>query len=72
MLHGRRSLRLSPIERSAMRAACGFNAQLMDYIRPFVKTGITTLEIDRLVHEYTIKHGHKPAPLGYQGFPKSC
>lgn len=72
MLHGRRSLRLSPVERSAMRAACAFNAQLMDYIRPFVQAGIATAEIDRLVHQYTVKHGHRPAPLGYQGFPKSC
>ncbi len=24
------------------------------------------------MHEYTLKHGHIPAPLGYQGFPKSC
>ena len=24
------------------------------------------------MHEYTVKHGHVPAPLNYQGFPKSC
>ena len=72
MLHGRKSLRLSPAERVAMRAACTFNAQLMDYIRPFVTAGISTQEIDRLVHAYTLQHGHVPAPLGYQGFPKSC
>jgi methionyl aminopeptidase len=72
MLHGRKSLRLNKAERNAMRAAGQFNAQLMDYVRPFVKPGISTLEIDHLVHEYTEKHGHVPAPLGYQGFPKSC
>ena len=72
MLHGRRSLRLNKSERAAMRAACQFNAQVLDYVRPFVKEGIATEEIDRLVHEYTIKHGHVPAPLNYQGFPKSC
>ena len=55
-----------------MRKACQFNAQLMDYIRPFVKPGITTGEIDRLVHDYTVEHGHDLACLGYQGFPKSC
>lgn len=72
MLHGRRSLRLNKSERAAMQAACRFNARLMDYVRPFVKEGVSTDEIDRLVHEYTVKHGHVPAPLNYQGFPKSC
>ena len=55
-----------------MRAAGQFNAELMDYIRDYVKAGVTTAEIDRLVYEYTCDHGHVPAPLGYQGFPKSC
>jgi methionyl aminopeptidase len=44
----------------------------MDFIRPHVQPGISTGEIDRLVHEYTLEHGHIPAPLNYQGFPKSC
>lgn len=72
MLHGRKSLRLTKSERHAMRAACRFNAQLMDYIRPHVQPGVTTLEIDRLIHEYTVQHGHIPATLGYQGFSRSC
>jgi methionyl aminopeptidase len=63
-------------KRQGLRAAGRFNAELMDYIRPFIKVGVTTGEIDRLVHEYTIKHNHVPAPLGYesggQRFPKSC
>ncbi len=54
-----------------MRAAGKFNAQLMDYIRPFVKPGVTTNQLDRLVHEYTLDHGHTPACLGYMNFPKS-
>jgi methionyl aminopeptidase len=55
-----------------MRAAGRFNAQLMDHVRDAIRPGITTGEIDRLVHEYTLDHGHRPATLGYQGFPKSC
>lgn len=58
-------------ERECMRKAGRFNGQLMDFIRPFVQAGITTGEIDRLVHEYTLDHGHVPACLGYRGFPKS-
>ena len=58
-------------ERNGLRAAGRFNALLMDFIRPQVVAGMTTNEIDRLVHEYTLDHGHIPACLGYQGFPKS-
>lgn len=73
MLHGRRNkIRLSNTERDAMRAAGRFNAALMDYIRPFVKAGTSTAEIDQRVHQYTIDHGHVPATLNYQGYPKSC
>ncbi len=72
MLRGKRDLFLVDFERDAMRAACEFNAQLMDFIRPYVVAGTTTEEIDRLVHEYTLDHKHRPACLGYQGFPKSC
>lgn len=72
MLHGRKSLRLNKMERAAMRTACQFNAQVMDFIRPHVREGVSTREIDQRIHEYTVQHGHVPAPLGYQGFPKSC
>jgi methionyl aminopeptidase len=58
-------------ERERLRAAGRFNAQLMDFIRPHVVAGVTTAQLDRLVHEYTLDHGHVPACLGYQGFPKS-
>ncbi|HAE39771.1 MAG TPA: type I methionyl aminopeptidase [Candidatus Riflebacteria bacterium] len=37
----------------------------------FIRPGITTNDINRLVHEYTIKNGARPAPLNYRGFPKS-
>ncbi|MEZ6114979.1 MAG: type I methionyl aminopeptidase [Pirellulaceae bacterium] len=72
MLFGQRNLMLTEVERDAMRTAGQFNAQLMDYVRPHVKAGVTTGQIDRLVHEYTADHGHEAACLGYQGFPKSC
>jgi methionyl aminopeptidase len=58
-------------EREGLRAAGRFNAQLMDFIRPKVVAGVTTNQLDHLVHEYTLDHGHIPACLGYQGFPKS-
>lgn len=55
-----------------MRRAGQFNGELLDYVRPYVKAGITTDEIDKLVHARTIECGHVPACLGYHGFPRSC
>lgn len=54
-----------------MRATCNLAVQTMDYISPFVVPGVSTLELDRLCHEFIIKHGAYPSPLNYHGFPKS-
>lgn len=64
-------LYLAEEERHALRAAGKFNAELMDFIRPHVKAGVTTEELDRLAHNYTRDHGHTPACLGYMGYPKT-
>jgi methionyl aminopeptidase len=58
-------------EIEGMRRAGRFNGQLLDYVRPFVAAGISTKKIDMLVHERTAQHGHRPASLGYHGFPAS-
>jgi len=60
------------LEIEKMRKAGAFNGELLDYIRPFVKAGVSTEYLDTLVHQYTIKHGHTPACLGYHGYPKSA
>jgi methionyl aminopeptidase len=43
----------------------------LDLVESQLRAGITTDEINTLVHDYTIKHGAIPAPLNYRGFPKS-
>lgn len=58
--------------RTKIRKAGAFNAQLMDHIRPLLVAGTVLQDIDREVHAYTNEHGHRPATLGYKGFPKSC
>lgn len=73
----RKRKQMEKAKRQGLRAAGRFNAELMDYIRPQIKAGISTAQIDELVHDYTVKHGHVPAPLGYETggglrFPKSC
>jgi len=55
-----------------MRAACKSAAETLQYVGGLVRPGITTAEIDRLVHNDTVRRGGKPAPLNYRGFPKSC
>lgn len=54
-----------------MRAAGKLAAEILEYIEPFVKPGVSTLELNDLCHEYTIKRGATCAPLNYKGFPKS-
>ncbi len=58
-------------EIEGMRKAGSFNGMLMDYIREFVEPGVSTGKLDKLIYEFTLDHGHRPAPLGYRGFPKS-
>ncbi|MEZ6133012.1 MAG: type I methionyl aminopeptidase [Planctomycetaceae bacterium] len=60
-----------PDQIEKLKAACRFNAQLMDFLRPHVQAGTTTLQLDQLAHEYTLDHGHTPACLGYHGYPKT-
>ncbi len=58
-------------DREGLRTACRFNSELMDYLRTFIKPGISTNEIDHLAYDYTVRAGHTPACLGYNGYPKT-
>ncbi|HEY8609460.1 MAG TPA: type I methionyl aminopeptidase [Noviherbaspirillum sp.] len=60
-----------------MRVAGRLAAEVLDFIAPYIKPGVTTGELDRLCHEYmTDVQGTIPAPLnycppGYTPFPKA-
>lgn len=43
----------------------------LDMVGERLAPGMTTDEINALVHEFTLRHKAVPAPLGYKGFPKS-
>ena len=43
----------------------------LELVESKLKPGMKTEEIDKIVHEFTIKNGAIPAPLDYRGFPKS-
>nr|WP_294915297.1 type I methionyl aminopeptidase [uncultured Neokomagataea sp.] len=55
-----------------LRAAGRLVAETLDMIGEHVRPGVTTEELNTLVHEFTLAHGATPAPLNYRGFPKSC
>lgn len=47
------------------------NIAVLDYVSEHIKAGISTEEINSLVNDITYKMGGVPAPLNYEGFPKS-
>ncbi len=55
-----------------MRAAGALAGELLDMIAEYVKPGVTTLELNDIIHNYTVKKGAISAPLNYRGYPKSC
>jgi len=61
----------SPKEIGAMRTVCRLAAETLLAVGDKIRAGMTTLEIDRIVHEHTVAQGARPAPLHYKGFPKS-
>lgn len=63
---------MQPVDIDKMRAACRSAAETLHLAGSLLKPGMTTNDIDRIVHNDTIRKGGKPAPLNYRGFPKSC
>ncbi|WP_031557136.1 type I methionyl aminopeptidase [Lachnospira multipara] len=54
-----------------MRESSKINIACLDYVAANIKAGMTTEDIDKMVYETTTKMGGIPAPLNYEGFPKS-
>jgi methionyl aminopeptidase len=54
-----------------MRESCRLAAQVLDMIEPYVKAGVTTLELNDICHDFIIANNATPSPLNYHGFPKS-
>lgn len=66
-----RSVIHSPAEIKLHRKACVLAADTLNMVEKHLKAGMTTDDINDLVHEYTLEHHGRPAPLNYKGFPKS-
>eukprot|EP00796_Vickermania_ingenoplastis_P004089 gene4090-2937_t len=54
-----------------MKRVCALSREVLDIACAAVRPGITTDEIDRIVHEATIERNMYPSPLNYYSFPKS-
>ena len=56
---------------AGIRESAKINVAVLDYVAAHIRAGISTAEIDRWVYEQTTAMGGIPAPLNYEGFPKS-
>ncbi len=56
---------------AGMKKAAEVNTAILDLVGEKIHAGMNTEEIDTLVYNYTIEHGGVPAPLNYDGYPKS-
>lgn len=61
----------SDYELSLMRIASKIVYDTHKYVKPFIKPGITTKELNDLAHDYIISKDAYPSCLGYEGYPAS-
>lgn len=54
-----------------MRTACQAASKTLDHVGTLIKPGMTSDDINVIVHNHTLAQGGYPAPLNYRGFPKS-
>ncbi len=66
-----RSLLKTCAQIEEIKKSAELNTAVLDHVAKHIRAGMSTAEIDKLVYDYTTEHGGIPAPLGYEGFPKS-
>jgi len=66
-----RQLIKTPDQIEGIRQAGRLNTAVLDEVATHIHEGMSTEAINQLVHEFTVSHGGIPAPLNYEGFPKS-
>ena len=66
-----RDILKSPKDIEGIKESSKINIAVLDAVGEMIKEGVTTQEIDDLVHDMTVRMGGIPAPLNYDGFPKS-
>lgn len=66
-----RKLLKTPHQIEMIRKSADLNTAVLDEVARHIHIGMSTAEIDDIVYRFTTEHGGIPAPLNYQGFPKS-
>ena len=66
-----RALLKSAADIEGIKRSAAINIGVLDYVAERIGPGVTTEEVDRWVHDYTVEHGGIPADLNYEGYPKS-
>ena len=54
-----------------IRESAKINTAVLDHVAANIREGMSTEDINTLVYDFTVAHGAIPAPLNYEGFPKS-
>ena len=67
----RRDMIKTPEQIEGIRRSGAVNTGVLDLVEQEIHAGMTTADIDKLVYDYTVSHSAIPAPLNYEGFPKS-
>ena len=66
-----RKLLKTPAQIEKIKKSAALNTAVLDEVAAHIRAGMSTAEIDKIVYDFTTAHGGIPAPLNYQGFPKS-
>lgn len=66
-----RKLIKTPEQIEKIKESAKINIAVLDYVSEHIRAGISTEEIDQWVYDETVRRGGIPAPLDYEGFPKS-
>ncbi len=66
-----RGLIKTPEQIRGIKESAKVNIAVLDEVASRIREGMTTEEIDEIVYDVTVKSGAIPAPLHYEGFPKS-
>lgn len=61
----------TPEQIQGIKESAKINIAVLDYVAERIQAGISTEQINQWVHEQTVAMGAIPAPLDYEGFPKS-
>ena len=67
----KRKLIKTPEQIEGIRKSGVVNTALLDMVASEIKEGMTTGQLDDMIYQFTMDHGGIPAPLNYEGFPKS-